>query len=233
MEIIPVIDLKNGAVVHARMGRRSEYAPIKTPLSFTSRPSDVARGLLSIFSFQRFYVADLNAIERKGDNNQTLRQLSTDFPNVEFWVDAGIANVHDAERWLAADLGHLVLGSETQRDSELVHFFCHDDRVILSLDFRDDLFLGPVPLLNDPKIWPPRVIVMSLARVGSATGPDMNRLIRIMSRSGNRQVYAAGGVRDANDLALLTQAGIAGALVATSLHNGKLTGAQIARLSGL
>jgi phosphoribosylformimino-5-aminoimidazole carboxamide ribotide isomerase len=40
-------------------------------------------------------------------------------------------------------------------------------------------------------------------------------------------------VRDANDLASLAQAGIAGALVATSLHNGKLTGAQIARLSGL
>ncbi|MFZ2076604.1 MAG: HisA/HisF-related TIM barrel protein [Xanthobacteraceae bacterium] len=46
-------------------------------------------------------------------------------------------------------------------------------------------------------------------------------------------MYAAGGVRDANDLALLARVGIAGALVATSLHNGKLTGAQIARLSGL
>ena len=43
---------------------------------------------------------------------------------------------------------------------------------------------------------------------------------------------AAGGVRDANDLALLARAGVSGALVATSLHNGKLTGAQIARLSG-
>jgi phosphoribosylformimino-5-aminoimidazole carboxamide ribotide isomerase len=232
MEIIPVIDLKNGAVVHARMGMRSEYAPIKTPLSFTSRPSDVVRGLLSIFPFKRFYAADLDAIERKGDNSVALRQLDTDFPNVEFWVDSGIATVHEAERWLAADLGHLVLGSETQRDSELVQFFCRNDRVILSLDFRHDLFLGPVPLLHDAKIWPPNIIVMSLARVGTATGPDVNRLIGIRSRSGDRQIYAAGGVRDANDLASLTQAKIAGALVATSLHSGKLTGAQIARLSG-
>jgi phosphoribosylformimino-5-aminoimidazole carboxamide ribotide isomerase len=61
----------------------------------------------------------------------------------------------------------------------------------------------------------------------------MNRLIGIKSRVANRRVYAAGGVRDANDLASLAQAGITGALVATSLHNGKLTGAQIARLSGL
>ena len=73
---------------------------------------------------------------------------------------------------------------------------------------------------------------MSLARVGSAIGPDIDRLTTIKSRAVNRQVYAAGGVRDANDLASLAQAGITGALVATSLHNGKLTGAQIARLSG-
>jgi phosphoribosylformimino-5-aminoimidazole carboxamide ribotide isomerase len=61
----------------------------------------------------------------------------------------------------------------------------------------------------------------------------MNRLTTIKSRVLNRQVYAAGGVRDANDLALLARAEISGALIATSLHNGKLTGAQIARLSGL
>jgi phosphoribosylformimino-5-aminoimidazole carboxamide ribotide isomerase len=60
----------------------------------------------------------------------------------------------------------------------------------------------------------------------------MNRLANIKSRAIGRQIYAAGGVRDANDLASLARAGISGALVATSLHDGKLTGAQIARLSG-
>jgi Histidine biosynthesis protein len=45
-----------------------------------------------------------------------------------------------------------------------------------------------------------------------------------------RLVYAAGGVRDADDLAALARVGIAGALVASCLHNGKLAGAQIARL---
>src|SRR5262244_2140243 len=100
MEVIPVIDLKDGVVVHARMGMRSAYAPIKTPLSPTSRPTDVARGLLSIFPFKQFYVADLDAIEHKGDNNAALKQLSAEYPDLVFWVDAGIADVHDAERWL-------------------------------------------------------------------------------------------------------------------------------------
>jgi phosphoribosylformimino-5-aminoimidazole carboxamide ribotide isomerase len=233
MEVIPVIDLKDGIVVHARMGIRSAYAPIATPFSSTSRPNDVARGLLSIFPFKKFYVADLNAIENKGNNNAALKQLSVEFPDLVFWVDAGIADVHDAERWLESGFGHLVLGSETQRDSDLIRYLCRNNRTILSLDFRGDAFLGPASLLNEPDMWPINVIVMTLARVGSASGPDMNRLKSIKSRANNRWVYAAGGVRDANDLALLGQAGIAGALVATSLHNGKLTGAQIARLSGL
>src|SRR4051794_1159067 len=46
MEIIPVIDLKDGTVVRARMGRRDQYQPIVTPLSPTSDPLDVARALL-------------------------------------------------------------------------------------------------------------------------------------------------------------------------------------------
>jgi len=220
-------------VVHARMGIRSAYAPIETPLSPTSRPTDVARGLLSIFPFKKFYVADLNAIENKDNNNAALKRLSLDFPELVFWVDAGIADVHHAQRWFEAGLGHLVLGSETQRDSDLIRFLCRNNRTILSLDFRGDEFLGPASLLNEANIWPTNVIVMTLARVGSASGPDMNWLTTIKSRAANRQVYAAGGVRDANDLASLAAAGIAGALVATSLHNGKLTGAQIARLSGL
>ena len=37
------------------------------------------------------------------------------------------------------------------------------------------------------------------------------------------EVYAAGGVRDAADLRALAAAGIAGALVASSLHNGRIT----------
>ena len=232
MEVIPVIDLKDGIVVHARMGMRSAYAPIETPLSPTSEPSSVARGLLSIFPFKAFYVADLDAIEGNGDNTTALEALRAEYPDLAFWVDNGTADLRDAKPWLEAGLGHLVLGSETQRDSELIRHLCRDERIILSLDFRGDAFLGPASLLDDVDAWPQKIIVMALARVGSASGPDINRLANIKLRADSRLIYAAGGVRDANDLALLARAGISGALVATSLHNGKLTGAQIARLSG-
>ena len=90
--------------------------------------------------------------------------------------------------------------------------------------------MGPVALRDNADAWPSKVIVMTLARVGSKSGPDMQRLNAIKSRVPKKQLYAAGGIRDGADLAALAHSEIAGALVATSLHNGTLTGAQIASL---
>ena len=230
MEVIPVLDLKDGAVVHARMGRRSEYHPIQTPLSSTSNPIDVARGLLSIYPFETFYIADLNAIERKGDNDAALLHLKAEFPDVTFWVDNGAADLASARCWLDAGLGDLVLGSESQKDDVVARGLSRNDRVVFSLDYRGDAFVGPMALLGNADAWPRRVIVMTLARVGTAMGPDLERLSAIKARALKKLVYAAGGVRDADDLAVLARAGIEGVLVASCLHDGKLAGAQIARL---
>jgi HisA/HisF family protein len=229
MHIIPVLDLQGGVVVRARMGQRDQYRPIETPLAPTSAPLDVARGLLSIHPFTTLYVADLDAIVGRGDNDAALSRLRAAFPDVTLWVDNGIADVDRAAAWLATGLGHLVVGSETQANATLASRLVGDARVALSLDFRGDAFQGPAALL-DPAVWPKRVIVMTLARVGSGAGPDLARLAEISALAGGRSVYAAGGVRNAEDLALLKRNGIAGALVATSLHDGRLTAASLARL---
>ena len=227
MHIIPVLDLKGGTVVRARMGQRDQYRPIETPLSPTSEPLDVARGLLSIHPFATLYIADLDAITGRDDNDATLARLRKAFPGVMLWVDNGIADVARAATWLRAELGHLVIGSETQTDATVARHLAADPRVALSLDFRGDAFQGP-PMLLDPACWPQRVIVMTLARVGSGAGPDIERLSAVRALAGGRSVYAAGGVRDAQDLAILKQHDVAGALIATSLHDGRLTAADIA-----
>lgn len=235
MQVIPVIDLKAGIVVHARMGQRDRYRPIETPLSATSDPVDVTRGLMSLYPFKTLYVADLDAIERNGDNRAALARVKAAFPGLTLWVDNGIATLDAAKRFLDSELGHLVLGSETQTGLDLVHHFAHDPRAVLSLDFRTDAFQGPPALLVDPTCWPRRVIAMTLARVGSGAGPDLERLRTIRDAAAkdtatSRQVYAAGGIRDAADLATLRQLGIAGALVASCLHDGRLRSEEIAKL---
>jgi phosphoribosylformimino-5-aminoimidazole carboxamide ribotide isomerase len=228
MQVIPVIDLKGGLVVHARHGERDRYQPIDTPLAPGSAPLDVARGLLSVHPFSTLYVADLDAITGQGDNQAVIRQLRAQLPDVRLWVDNGTPGHTAAEAWLARDLGDLVIGSEAQADAALMQRFKHDPRVVLSLDFRGDA-LGPRELL-EPACWPQRVIVMTLARVGSGAGPDLERLRAIRAAAGPRDVFAAGGVRNGSDLVALKRADIAGALVASALHAAQLCGVDIEAL---
>ncbi len=105
------------------------------------------------------------------------------------------------------------------------------DSVMLSLDFEGDALRGPAALLEDPALWPERVIVMSLTRVGSGQGPDLARLGAILAQAGGREVYAAGGIADAGDLARMAEAGARGALAATAIHSGVLTQKEIAALA--
>jgi len=230
MDVIPVIDLKAGQVVHARRGERDRYAPIATPLARSSDPVDVARGLLAIHAFPALYVADLDALMGTGDNRVALTRLKAAFPHLTLWVDSGIAELEAAAAWLDGGQNRLVIASEAQRDTALARRLAHHPRAILSLDFRDATFLGPPELLEDSSCWPAAVIVMTLARVGSGAGPDMPRVAAIRDAASTRQVYAAGGVRDRADLVALQRAGIAGALVASCLHDGRLSGPEIATL---
>ena len=102
MQIIPVLDLKDGTVVRAQMGERDRYRPIETPLAPGGDPVDVARGLLSVHPFQTLYIADLDAIEGRGDNELAIGRLRQALPRMSLWVDNGIADPADRPLGLRA-----------------------------------------------------------------------------------------------------------------------------------
>jgi phosphoribosylformimino-5-aminoimidazole carboxamide ribotide isomerase len=228
MHVIPVIDLKGGAVVRARRGRRQSYALVETRLASSSRPLDVVAGFLALHPFRTVYAADLDAIEGRGDHGGVVAALSAAFPQVTFWVDAGVADAAGARGWLARHGREtLALGSETLAGPMVLAELKDEPRLILSLDFDGDRFVGPPLILATPALWPSRAIVMTLGRVGGGGGPDLERLAALR-RAGDAALYAAGGVRGPDDLADLARAGVQGVLVASALHDGLLTGADLA-----
>jgi phosphoribosylformimino-5-aminoimidazole carboxamide ribotide isomerase len=227
LHAIPVIDLMGGAVVHARRGDRASYRPLASPLSLTSDAVDVVRGLLAVYPFPALYVADLDAIQNSGHNLAALRRIRVEFPRLEMWIDNGAANSAALEALISADLGAPVIGSESQRDGALIAQHRGSRPIVLSLDFRGDAFQGPTEILAEPALWPRRIIVMTLARVGSGAGPDLERFAAIRSIAGARELYAAGGVRDAADLSALKAAGASGALIATALHERRVVGTDL------
>lgn len=229
LEIIPVIDLMGGVVVHARSGERERYRPLQDSILAT-RPEPVAviEGMLALHPFRTFYIADLDAIRKRGDHTPLIRTLGAAFPAVTFWIDAGFTGACTCRRFLGAGLGDLVLGSESQADLGLLDALKDEPRLVLSLDYMGEQPLGPPALFTTPAAWPRRVIVMTLARVGAGAGPDLERLRVIHAQAPDHQLYAAGGVRGPEDLAILRATGCVGVLVASALHSGRIGRAEIA-----
>jgi len=230
LDIIPVIDLRHGLVVRAVMGRRQLYRPIETPLSRTAEAEDVVLGLLALHDFKALYIADLDAIEGTGDNTGVVTRLHKRFVHLDIWTDNGIAASDAIRAWLDENSGTLVLGSESQASGAVARSFRDDPRLVLSLDFRESAFQGPAEL-SDPSHWTERVIAMTLARVGGASGPDFERLAELRRLGARHRIYAAGGVRGRDDLLRLAEMGVKGVLIASALHDGRLAENEIAEFA--
>jgi phosphoribosylformimino-5-aminoimidazole carboxamide ribotide isomerase len=231
MNIIPVLDLMNGQVVHAKHGNRHEYAPIKSALTDSSEPLAVVQALVALYPFKQLYIADINAIQKAKNHQKTILEIAKRFPQLEIWLDAGFDNQASINACSFHNIKP-VLGSESLISIEQYQALSSASQhtAILSLDYKDDLFQGSKQLLNDASLWPKDMIVMSLNKVGSNTGPDLAKLISIKKQSQQSNIYAAGGVRGLADLEALQALGIKGVLVASSLHNGALTDHQIKHL---
>jgi phosphoribosylformimino-5-aminoimidazole carboxamide ribotide isomerase len=227
MQVIPVIDLMQGQVVHARKGMREHYQPIQSSLCKGSDAMDIVAALLYVFPFDSLYIADLDAIQNNGNNFNLINKLHNKFPRLSLWVDAGIADTPSYLAWQARHLGRAVLGTETLRDESLLATNPSTNNTpVLSLDFHGGQFRGPPALLLNPAHWPQDVIAMTLNRVGSDNGPDFAQLTNLLhlasTQSPAKKIYAAGGVRHVADLRQLRDMGVTGVLVASAIHNGQL-----------
>ena len=222
MDVIPVIDLMDGRVVHARRGERGAYRPIVSPLAPGAEPLATAAALLALAPFRALYVADLDAILNRGGHDDVIAAIAAAHPGLEVWVDRGAAS---------GRAGTPIVGTESHADAGSLQDALLGG-AILSLDHDVDGPLGPVEVHDQPERWPRRVIAMTLARVGAGAGPDLGRLAEVLAKAGpERQVFAAGGVRGEDDLQALATLGVAGALVATALHDGRLSAEAVRRLA--
>lgn len=228
MNLIPVLDLMRGQVVRAVRGDRQSYRPIVSTLFEGSDPLSAARALLAHCATRQLYVADLDALTGGAPQTGVLRALLQALPALELWLDAGFADAAAAQA-LRAELGpgaarvQPVFASESLRSAEALRA-CFPDRAsgVLSLDRRGDQRLDAAGAWDTPALWPARVIVMTLERVGANAGPDLATLQALRDRSPATRFFGAGGVRDAADLAAAAAAGAEGWLVASALHDGRL-----------
>jgi phosphoribosylformimino-5-aminoimidazole carboxamide ribotide isomerase len=241
LELVPVLDLAGGLAVHAVGGDRARYAPVDSSLA-PGRPGDataLARAYRRLVRAGRCYVADLDAIAGGATQRQLLARIASEegFGGALI-VDAGIACAADLER-LDGLPATPVVGLETLRSwDDLADLVAAAPTLVFSLDLRAGDPVGcPTArpsLGNDPvaiaaavaAAGVQQVILLDLARVGRAQGPDVHMLAAVRAAAPGIRLLAAGGVRGADDVALLERIGVDGVLVASALHRGALAVGQ-------
>ncbi|MCS6978151.1 MAG: HisA/HisF-related TIM barrel protein [Gemmatales bacterium] len=242
MRVIPVLDVQGGVAVHAVAGRRHEYRPLTSRLTSATDPVEVARAFRAHLACPELYLADLDAICR-GYRNPFLYQSLVEI-GLSLWLDAGVRSAEDAVELAALPLAKIVLGLETLRGPEVVAEIAGRfdwDRLVFSLDLRNG-----EPICSPT--WPTRdaleilslvrrfgietVILLDLARVGTGSGFGTETLCRNARQCWpNLHIVLGGGIRGPEDLKRAKECGADAVLVASALHDGRLTRADLEAVS--
>ena len=230
MRIVGVIDLMDGVVVRAVAGRREAYRPLHP----RSDPLEVAGALLAL-GVRELYVADLDAIAGAEPAWPALESLRT--LGVPLWVDAGVYESSRGVRLAGVGIDRVVVGLESVPDPATLARLVAPlgDRLVFSLDLREGRPLGGWSMA-DPfaigeeaiRLGARRILVLDLARVGVHAGPGTADLCARLATFPGVEVSAGGGVRGRADLEHLRSLGVAAALVASALHDGRLTREDVA-----
>lgn len=248
MRVIGVVDLRAGRAVHARRGTRDRYLPVDRVAGCRIDPGDaptLARTYLDHLGLAELYAADLDAILGRPLQDTVIGALAA--LGVPLCVDAGVSSADRARRLFALGARQVVVGLETLSSFAALRSICAasgGSRIVFSLDLRHGepvVAHGGMPPGDTPDRLAGRaadagcgtIIVLDLARVGTAAGPDLETIAGIRKAVPHLTLLAGGGVRGFGDLAQLAGAGCDGALVATALHAGLIGAAEIAAAARL
>jgi phosphoribosylformimino-5-aminoimidazole carboxamide ribotide isomerase len=244
MNILPVLDLLNGVVVRGVGGKRNEYRPVESRLVDRPDPVSVARAFRDQLGLTRLYIADLDAILHEHPNREAWRSLANE--GFQLLIDAGSRTVEFCRAVLADGATKVIAGLETWPGPRELARLCGQvgtDRVIFSLDLKHGLPLGELARWQtaDPETIGVRaaeagireMIVLDVAQVGIGAGVTTLHLCRnLRERLPELRLITGGGVSREADLDELAAHQIDGVLVASALHDGRLTREHIRRFSG-
>ena len=191
------------------------------------------------FGLDELYVADLDAIAGRTRERDVVAALARE---ARVMVDAGTADAKTIARLLELGVARVVIGTESLPGAEAFRRLrseLPDAPLVLSLDLR-----GGRADLARPRAVAASGAADALARLADAGAREVivldlapRRLRRGTRRDAARasctpasptsSCSPGGGVRDAADLRALADAGAAGALVATALHNGTIAADEL------
>lgn len=246
MKVIPVMDLLNGEVVQGKGGRRNEYQPFNDSI-ISNDPAllSVAKAFFEKLTLDWFYIADLDRIQST-DNTERNKEIIIELAKTTDYkisIDAGCKQLEDIEEILSWGVDQVIIGTETLSSINVLENAVEEfdpQKIILSVDFKGGELLAsseeirkikPIEIAEIAgRLGLKAIIVLELQKVGSQTGPLNDSLIEIVENVSTIPIITGGGVRSLQDLIVLKEKGIKGALVATAFHNGNIKKEELENL---
>lgn len=245
VKILAAVDVAKGVVVRGIAGHRETYAPLVSQLVAGSGPNDIAQALAEQLDIRDLYLADLDAIAGDEPDWSLYERLLAGGARLS--IDAGIGDAVRAQelRDFAArfdGVDAVIVGLESIANPEQlrqVAAIVPPQQLVFSLDLKDGRPFGateawhdadPVTIASEVvELGIRRLIVLDLAAVGVDGGCPTLPLCRdLRSRFPEIEITTGGGLRDKADLRGLADAGCNAALIASSLHDGRLSREELA-----
>lgn len=238
MQLVPVIDLYRGRVVHAVAGQRERYQPLTTTLVDSPTIASLSHIIGDSLHGTAIYGADLDAIVNGKRIAEEWRMVTE--RGLSLWLDGGFRDagpIRDARQ-----AGYEpVLGTEcwSRPDSwRSLLSGIQKECVWISVDLRagylqingrnasdrsfspDDAVALLTPLFHAGcRRW----ILLDLADVGGNAGCStlgLARRLRTVFGSELQELAVGGGIRSPEDIAAAEASGATKALIGSALHRG-------------
>ena len=226
MQVIPAIDLRDGACVQLVGGSyANERIRINDPIGVAAGWADAG--------FKRLHVVDLDAATGRGTNRETVNRLLA-ANGLRMQCGGGVRDLDSIDELLTAGASEVVLGTKAIEDRDWLEqaTATYPDKLIVAADARgrkvatrgwsQTLSMDVTSLVKDLNRLPlAAILVTAIDWEGQMKGSDVN-LMRELAMLSQHPLQASGGVGTLADLRDLADAGVSAAIVGMALYTGAL-----------
>ena len=225
IEIVPVLDLIGNQAVSGKSGNRSTYTPLNTIYAPNSDPLNIANGL-ELNGAKEIYIADLDLIEKQGNNLYKIKDVNTVLPVM---LDCGIRDFESFKFYL--DFAYkLIVATETIESIDEMRKIFNTfprERIVVSVDIKDgQLYSNNLDMNLEEfrdvlrELDPNEIILLNISDVGTGNGYDIRFLDDF--KEFKDKIIIGGGINQ-EDLEPLERYGVKKALIGTALHIGSIS----------
>ncbi len=222
--IIPVLDIMNNSCVSGKSGNREKYTNLKS--IYGNNPIEIATNLKEAGA-KLLYIADLDRIEKKGDNIDLINNINNIIPVL---LDNGISSIEDI-KYNENKCTYNIVATETLTNiHDAIEIFdkANSKKIIISVDIKNNRLLlknndisidDIINLIN--KVKPEFIILLNISQVGTKEEKDNDIIKKIISKTPNTTHFIAGGITN-KSIEKYQKKNINNFLIGTILHEGTL-----------